>query len=77
MIVDRIEGQLAVVEVSKGKMIDVPISAIRGRVRDGAVLVKGDDGSYVVDETETARRMKQASARLHALFNKSRSRPMK
>ena len=44
MIVDRIEGELAVVELDKGKFVDIPVEKISGRVRDGAVLVKGAAG---------------------------------
>jgi hypothetical protein len=70
VIVDRVEGGLAVVEISRGKMANVPVSLIDGRVRDGAVLVKKADGTYSVDEKETERRMRQARSRLDGLFGK-------
>ena len=47
MIVDRIEGELAVVELDKGKFVDIPVKKISGRVRDGAVLVNWKPQTYV------------------------------
>lgn len=69
MIVDRIEGGMAVVEVTKGEFRDVPLAHIEGHVRDGAVLVKRGD-MYVVDEDETARRAKAFREQRLQLFRK-------
>jgi hypothetical protein len=54
IIVDRVEGKLAVCE-SDGRMMDVPIKLIRGKVRDGVVIVEGG-GFYLVDEEATKKR---------------------
>jgi hypothetical protein len=54
IIVDRIEGKFAICE-SDGRMIDVPLKLIKGKVRDGVVLVE-HDGAYAVDEDATKRR---------------------
>ncbi len=70
MIVDRIEGELARVELSQGSFEDVPLSSIDGRVRDGAVLLAGEDGRYVVDEDETAKRNESIKERARSLFRK-------
>lgn len=72
MIVDRIEGELAVVELDKGKFVDIPVEKISGRVRDGAVLEKGASGRYRVDEEETARRTRHAASLLGSLFGNER-----
>lgn len=72
MIVDRIEGELAVVELDKGKFVDIPMEKISGLVRDGAVLVKGAAGRYRVDEEETARRARHAASLLDSLFGNER-----
>lgn len=72
MIVDRIEGKLAVVELDKGKFVDIPAGKISGRVRDGAVLVKTAAGRYRVDEEETARRAQHAASLLDSLFGNER-----
>lgn len=69
MIVDRIEGDLAVVEIEKGRFENVPVGSIEGDVRDGAVLVERD-GGYVVDEDETKLRSEAVHARLNSLFNR-------
>lgn len=67
MVIDRIEGGHAVVEVSKGEFVDVPVDMIEGRARDGAVLVEGVDG-LVVDEAATRARTDRARRRLRSLF---------
>lgn len=69
MIVDRIEGDLAVVEIEKGHFKNVPLSNIAGHVRDGAVLASDGTG-YTVDEIETRRRSEAACALLNSLFDK-------
>lgn len=68
MIVDRVEGSVAVVEVSRGSFLDVPLSQISGRVRDGAVL-RRDGNGYVIDEEETVRRSRSVRGRLDSLFS--------
>ncbi len=69
MVIDRVEGGLAVVEIEKGRFENVPVSSIMGDVRDGAALIADGDG-YVVDEAETKRRSEAARARLTSLFNR-------
>ena len=69
MVVDRIEGPLAVVEIEKGKFRKVPVDLIGGRVRDGAVLVSDGDG-YFVDEGATAARVASVSEKRRRLFER-------
>ena len=67
MIIDRIEGVLAVVEVAKGETRDIPLDRIDGRVRDGAVLVERND-RYAVDEKATAERRTRTAEKRRRLF---------
>lgn len=69
VIVDRIEGRLAVVELAKGETRNVPLDLIEGRVRDGAVLVERD-GRYVVDEDATAERTARVAEKRRRLFKR-------
>lgn len=69
MIIDRIEGDIAVVEVEKGQLRDVPLARIEGRARDGAVLI-AQDGSYSVDEAATARRLDAVNAKRRRVFRR-------
>ena len=66
MIIDRMEGNMAVVETAKGEHIDVPLTLIDGRARDGAVLV----GRYTVDEQATGARTRDLAERRRRLFSK-------
>ncbi len=67
MIIDRIEGTVAVIEVEKGEVVDVPLTRIVGSARDGAVVERnGDD--YVVDEDATAERARSMAERRRQLF---------
>lgn len=69
MVIDRIEGDAAVVEVAKGEFRDVLLTCIDGKVRDGAVLAESG-GRYIVDEAATAERVRVLGERRRALFNR-------
>lgn len=69
MVIDRIEGGLAVVEVAKGEFRDVPLTCIDGDARDGAVLAE-TGGRYAVDEGATAERRRALGERRRSLFDK-------
>lgn len=69
MVIDRIEGGLAVVEVAKGEFRDVPLTCIDGDARDGAVLAE-TGGRYAVDESATAERRRALGERRRSLFDK-------
>lgn len=68
MIVDRIEGNLAVVELSFGRYENVPLSQIRGRVRDGAVLRQASPDAFEVDERATADAAARIKQKTKGLF---------
>lgn len=69
MVIDRIEGDVAVVEIAKGEFRDVPLDRIDGEARDGAVLVERD-GRCAVDEGATAERRRRLDERRRSLFDK-------
>jgi len=50
IIVDRIENGIAVCEID-GVMRDIPVADIKGRVREGDVLVESGDGSYLTADS--------------------------
>lgn len=67
MIVDRIEGPLAIVERTPKDFVQIPLQNIAGKVRDGAVLTPTDQG-YEVDEEATASRRAAHARLLESLF---------
>lgn len=56
--VDRIENDIAVCENEKGVFINIDIQDLPSNVREGSVLIKTDNNTYVVDEKETLKRKK-------------------
>lgn len=68
LIVDRIEGDLAVVEADVDTFEDVPVADIEGDVRAGAVLREIAPGEYAVSEDETAARAARIRAKARRLF---------
>lgn len=69
MVIDRIEGDIAVIELSGRAFIDVPLDRIDGNARDGAVITEAG-GRYLVDEAATSKRVQRTSKKRRALFNK-------
>lgn len=67
MVIDRIEGPTAVVEIEKGVFENVPMNRIRGHARDGAVVVQDGD-ALVVDEAATASRAADFAGRRQRMF---------
>lgn len=68
LIVDRIEGDVAVVEVDIDRFEDVPVADIGGDVRRGVVLREIAPGEYVVSEDETSERSERVRAKARRLF---------
>lgn len=68
MVVDRIEGNLAVVEMGGGQFRNVPLDRIEGRVRDGVSLVSLGGGRYKVDDGDTEARRKRIEEKTKGLF---------
>lgn len=68
MIIDRFEGELAVIETDGG-MIEINVSELPENAREGDVLVL-ENGRYAVDSEATEQRRKNASDRLRRLFER-------
>jgi len=66
IIVDRIEEGLAVCEID-GATVDIPLSEISGKPREGDVLIATADGAYTVDTDEAERRRSDISAQFERL----------
>jgi hypothetical protein len=67
IIVDRIEGKVAVCETDSG-MLNISLKLIKGKVRDGVVLVE-KDGAYVVDEETTKSRTDEMRDRTKGVWD--------
>lgn len=65
-IVDRIEGNIAVVEF-EDTYLDIPLNCFKEEISEGDVLY------LTVDKEETEHRKMSTKARLDRLFNKSKN----
>lgn len=70
IIIDRIEGDIVVVEVNGDKMQNIPKSNIEGQFKEGDVLIKLNNGKLKVDEELTKQRREEMAKKLKKLFNK-------
>ena len=61
-VIDRIEGEIAVVEIAEGKTVNLPLSALPEGVKEGTVL------RLSIDREEEARRRKK----IRSLFDRLR-----
>lgn len=68
MIIDRFEGDTAVIETDSG-MIEADVSELPENAREGDVLVI-ENGQYVVDAETTEQRRRKNSDRLRRLFER-------
>lgn len=68
MIIDRFEGDIAVVETDEG-FRDIPRSQLPPEAEEGDVLVCCGDG-YAVDRDATEQRRTSAANRMKRLLNK-------
>ena len=69
MIIDRIEGSQAVIELGIGRFKNVPLSNIQGRARDGAVLKETSRPDfYEVDEQATQNSKARIDEKVNRLF---------
>lgn len=67
-IIDRIEGDFAVLEKETGGTIDVPLSLIKNAKEGDAVLFDGE--KYTINEKETNERKKRIQEKMKMLFGK-------
>ncbi len=66
-VIDRIEGEVAVLVEDTGEKQDVPCSSLPEGAREGACLKKNGD-AFLLDEAETERREQRIKSKLQALF---------
>lgn len=62
LIIDRFEGNFAVVELPDGRMIDCPKSLLPNNANEGSIL------NITVDETATNDKLKRVTERMNKLF---------
>lgn len=70
MVIDRIEGDVAVIEVGRGEFLEVPVTSVGGRARDGAVVRRVSEGGLVVDEGATEQRRARVAEKARSLFRR-------
>ncbi len=68
LIIDRIEGNIAIVETENGHL-DISLSAIIGNPKEGDVLSKKGEG-YIIDKAETTSRKSKILSLQNSLFKK-------
>ncbi|WP_373576307.1 DUF3006 domain-containing protein [Parafannyhessea umbonata] len=68
-IVDRLEGDVAVLEVDGYRYVDAPLAELPPGVREGDVL-DGEPGSWVLNEDEKSRRLAQNANLMSRLFRR-------
>jgi Protein of unknown function (DUF3006) len=66
-IVDRIEGETAVVECNE-KIVDIPLTRLPKDVKAGDVLVFQEDGSYTISEEDTKDRKETIKKLMNELW---------
>ena len=69
LLVNRIEGKLAVCEKSDKSMVDIELAKLPGNVQEGDVLIE-KDGNYTFDLTQTEKRKKHVQGLLDDLRSK-------
>lgn len=69
LVIDRIEGDIAVVEVDEETFQNIPLDHILGNVRDGAVIEKLSFSLYQVNEKETQSRSQAIEQLMKNFFN--------
>lgn len=69
MVVDRFEGEYAVIETEDG-MVNVHISQLDENIREGDCVVL-KDGRYTADAAETSERRTKMAQRLRRLMGEN------
>ena len=62
LIIDRFEGDFAVIELPNGQMIDCPKALLPDDAKEGSIL------NITVDETATNDKLKKVTDRMNKLF---------
>jgi len=67
-IIDRLEGDFAVLEAEDKTMLDVPRSLLPADAKEGDCL-RQDGETYLLDEAEKAKRSTRIKRKMDALWN--------
>lgn len=62
IVIDRFEGEFAIVELPDGKTIDCPKKLIPSNAKEGSIL------TITVDETSTNEKLQKNTERMNRLF---------
>jgi len=62
IIVDRFEGNIAVVELENGQMIDCPKALLPANAKEGSII------NITVDENATNAKLEEVTERMNKLF---------
>ena len=62
VIVDRFEGNIAVVELENGQMIDCPKALLPDNAKEGSII------NITVDENATNEKLQKVTERMNKLF---------
>ena len=62
LIIDRFEGDFAVIELPNGQMIDCPKTLLPDNAKEGSIL------NISVDESATNDKLKKVTERMNKLF---------
>lgn len=63
IIVDRFEGNIAVVELEDGNIIDCPKALLPPNAKEGSII------NITVDENATEEKLQKLTNRMNSLFN--------
>ena len=62
IIIDRIEGDFAIVELPSGQMIDCPRAMLPDNAKEGSII------NITVDENATSEKLQRVTERMNKLF---------
>ena len=67
MIIDRFEGNTAVIETENG-IFSLPRAELPAEVREGDILIR-ENGSYIINKEATVKRRRKMSRKLRELLD--------
>lgn len=67
-VIDRFEGDWAVVEMEDGKFIDIPTATLPSEAVEGSVICMDEEGGVLVLTEETEKRRDQVKELVDRLF---------
>ncbi|MHB8126652.1 MAG: DUF3006 domain-containing protein [Desulfitobacteriaceae bacterium] len=67
-IIDRFEGNFAVVEMDRRRMQDIPRNQLPANTKEGDVIIE-ENGVYRIDEVETKKRREEINKLMKDLWN--------